>query len=176
MFCPKCGRRNEGDYKFCRGCGENMKSFANAMERRWLKLLYRALDGYIRHQNRRLPDNARSFPIFRWFWLMLIGVYLVEGLLFVGEDWWAKDWWVYALLMLLSLLTGFWDYVSFRRFSSSSSSDKKSSAQPASLPDSDSELPSAPTTNELKPRFGVTEATTRRLEPLTAEKRSGELL
>ena len=55
MFCPKCGQRNEGDYKFCRGCGENLKAIAKAMERRWLKLFYRALDGYIRRQNRKLP-------------------------------------------------------------------------------------------------------------------------
>ena len=61
MFCPKCGQRNEGDYKFCRGCGENLKAIAKAMERRWLKLFYRALDGYIRSQNRKLPYSARSF-------------------------------------------------------------------------------------------------------------------
>jgi len=36
---------DDGNYKFCRGCGENLKAISKAMERRWLKLFYRALDG-----------------------------------------------------------------------------------------------------------------------------------
>jgi hypothetical protein len=90
-----------------------------------------------------------------------------------------KDWWVWASFMLLILLASFWDYVSFQRLSASGSRGDRSSSQPASLPDSNSELPSAPTTNELElaPPFSVAESTTRRLEPLAAaEKRSGELL
>jgi uncharacterized membrane protein YvbJ len=66
MFCPKCGQHNEGDYKFCRGCGENLKAIAKVMERRWSKLFYRALDGYIRRQNRELPGSARSFRTVGW--------------------------------------------------------------------------------------------------------------
>jgi len=174
MFCPKCGQRNEGDYKFCRGCGENLKAIAKAMERRWLKLFYRALDGYIRRQNRKLPGSARSFRIFGWLALMSIVMSLMSGLF--GD---SKDWWVWASLMLLALLASFWDYVSFQRLSATGSRDNRSSTQPASLPDSAAELPSAPTTNELElaPPFSVAESTTRRLEPLAAaEKRSGELL
>ena len=173
MFCPTCGQRNEGDYKFCRGCGENLKAIAKAMERRWLKLFYRALDDYIRRQNRKLPGSARSFRIFGWLALMSIVMSLMSGLF--GD---SKDWWVWASLMLLALLASFWDYVSFQRLSATGSRDNRSSTQPASLPDSAAELPSAPTTNELElaPPFSVAEPTTRRLEPLTAEKRSGELL
>ena len=174
MFCPKCGQHNEGDYKFCRGCGENLKAIAKAMERRWLKLFYRALDGYIRRQNRKLPGSARSFRIFGWLALMSIVMSLMSGLF--GD---SKDWWVWASLMLLALLASFWDYVSFQRLSATGSRDDRSSTQPASLSDSNVELPSAPTTNELElaPPFSVAESTTRRLEPLAAaEKRSGELL
>jgi hypothetical protein len=174
MFCPKCGHRNEGDYKFCRGCGENLKAIAKAIERRWLKLLYRALDGYIRRQNRKLPDSARAFRIIGLLWLMSIVMSLMSGL-FGG----SKDWWVWVSLALLVLLASFWDYVSFQRLSASGSRDNRSSLQPASLPDSNAEWPSAPTTNELElaPLFSVAESTTRRLEPLTAaKKRSGELL
>jgi hypothetical protein len=172
MFCPKCGHRNEGDYKFCRGCGENLKAIAKAIERRWMKLLYRALDNYIRRLNRKLPDAARSFRIFGWLWLMCIVMSLTEGL--YGD---RKDWWVWVSLMILVLIAGFWDYVSFQRLSASGSRNNRLSSQPASLPDSAAELPSAPTTNELSAPFSVAESTTRHLEPLTAvEKRSGELL
>jgi len=174
MFCPKCGQRNEGGYKFCRGCGENLKAIAKAMERRWLKLFYRALDGYIRRQNPKLPYPARSFRIFGLLCLMSIVMSLMSGLF--GD---SKDWWVWASFSLVVFLAGFWDYVSFQRLSASGSRDSKSSSQSVSLPDSKAELPSAPTTNELElaPPFSVAESTTRRLEPLTAaEKRSGELL
>jgi hypothetical protein len=174
MFCPKCGQRNEGDHKFCRGCGENLKAIAKAMERRWLKLFYRALDNYIRRQNRKLPGAARAFRNFGWLWLMSAVMSLMEGVF--GD---RKDWWVWVSLTLLISLAGFWDYVSFQRLSASGSRDNRSSSQPVGLPDSKAELPSAPTTNELElaPPFSVAESTTRRLEPLTAaEKRSGELL
>jgi len=174
MFCPKCGQRNEGDYKFCRGCGENLKAIAKVMERRWLKLFYRALDGYIRRQNGKLPHSAMSFRSFGLLYLISIVMSLMSGL-FGG----SKDWWVWMSFMLLILLAGFWDYVSFQRLSASGSRDNRSSSQPASLPDSAAESPSALTTNELElaTPFSVAESTTRRLEPLTAaEKRSGELL
>lgn len=172
MFCPKCGRRNEGDYKFCRGCGENLKAIAKAIERRWSKLFYRALDDYIRRQNRKFPDSARSFRTFGMLYLLSIVASLMSGLF--GD---SKDWWVWGSLMLLILLACFWDYVSFQRLSASGSRDNRSSSQHASPPDSAAELPSAPTTNELSTPYSVTESTTRRLEPLTAaEKRSGELL
>ena len=174
MFCPKCGQRNEGDYKFCRGCGENLKAIAKAIERRWLKLFYRTLDGYIRRQNLKLPYSARSFRIIGWLYLMTIVMYLMSGLF--GD---RNDWWVWVSIMLLVLLASFWDYVSFKRLSDSGSRENKSSSQPASLPDSKAELPSAPTTNELElaSPFSVAESTTRSLEPLTAaDKRSGELV
>jgi hypothetical protein len=86
---------------------------------------------------------------------------------------------VWVSLALLVLLSSFWDYVSFKRLSASGSRDNSWSSQPASLPDSKAELPSAPTTNELElaPPFSVAESTTRRLEPLTAaDKRSCELV
>jgi hypothetical protein len=174
VFCPKCGQRNEGDYKFCRGCGENLKAVAKAIERRWLKLFYRALDGYIRRQNPRLPYSPRSFRIYGLLCLMSIVMSLTEGMF--G---YRKDWWVWMSFTLLVLLAGLWDYVSFQRLSASGSRDSRSSSQPVSPPDSRAELPSAPTTNELElaPPFSVAESTTRHLEPLTAaEKRSGELL
>jgi hypothetical protein len=174
MFCPECGQHNEGDYKFCRACGENLKAIAKVMDRRWLKLFYRALDGYIRRQNRKLPGSARAFRTVGWMYLISIVMSLTSGLF--GD---SKDWWVLASLMLLALLASFWDYVSFQRLSASGSRDNRSSSQPASLSDSAGDLPSAPTTNELElaPPFSVAESTTRRLEPLTAaEKRSGELL
>jgi hypothetical protein len=101
-------------------------------------------------------------------------MYLMSGLF--GD---RKDWWVWVSFMLLVLLASFWDYVSFKRLSASDSRENKSSSQPASLPDSKAELPSAPTTNELElaPPFSVAESTTRRLEPLTAaDNRSGELV
>jgi len=169
MFCPKCGQRNEGNYKFCRGCGENLNVIAKAMERRWPKLLYSLLDGYIRYQNRKLPDAAKAFRNSRWIWLMIIGLSLTSGLFGL-----SKDWWVTASFLLSALIAGFWDYVSFRRLSTSGSRDREGSAQTGSLPGSVSELSSAPTTNELTPPLSVTESTTRRLEPLTAaEKRRG---
>jgi hypothetical protein len=162
MFCPKCGQRNEGDYKFCRGCGENLKAIAKAIERRWLKLFYRALDGYIRNQNLKLPYSARSFRIFGWLTLMSIGMSLMDGLF--GD---RNDWWVWLSIMLLVMLAGLWDYVSFQRLSASGSRDNNRSSHPASPPDSAAELPSAPTTNELElaPSFSAAESTTRRLEP-----------
>ena len=173
MFCPKCGQRNEGDYKFCRGCGENLKAIAKAIERRWLKLFYRTLDGYIRRQNLKLTNSARSFRIVGWLYLISIAMSLMSGLF--GD---SNDWWVWASFMLLVLLANFWDYVSFQRLSASGSRDNRRSSQPASPPDSAAEAPSAPTTNELElaPPFSVAESTTRRLEPLTAEKRSGGLV
>ena len=174
MFCPKCGQRNEDNYKFCRGCGENLKAILKALERRGQKLLYRALDSYIRRRHRNLPDAARTFRSFRWLWLTFIGFYLALG---IFDD--KKDWWMMVSLICLSLLAGFWDYVSYQRLSASGSRDSSRSSQPASPPDSAAELPSAPTTNELElaPSFSVAESTTRRLEPLTAaEKRSGELV
>jgi len=173
MFCPKCGQRDEGNHKFCRGCGENLKAIAKVMERRWLKLFYSSLDSYIRYQDRKLPDAAKAFHNVRWLWLMIIGISLMQGLFGL-----SKDWWMTALFLLPGLLAGLWDYVSFRRLSASGSSDRGVSAQAASLPDSVAELPSAPTTNELElaPPFSVAESTTRRLEPLiAAERRSGEL-
>jgi hypothetical protein len=174
MFCPKCGQRNEGDYKFCRGCGENLKAIAKAMDRRWLKLFYRALDGYIRRQNLKLTGSARAFRTAGWLYLMSIVMSLTSGLF--GD---SKDWWVWASIMLLVLLANFWDYVSFQRLSASGSRNNRSSSQPASPSDSNAEFPPAPTTNELElaPPFSVAESTTRRLEPLAAaENRSGELL
>jgi len=171
MFCPKCGQRNEGNDKFCRGCGENLNVIAKAMERRRPKLLYSLLDGYIRYQNRKLPDAAKAFRNSRWIWLMIIGISLTKGLFGL-----SKDWWLTAAFLLPALIAGFWDYVSFRRLSTSGSSDRGGSAQAASSPGSVAELSPAPTTNELTPPLSVTESTTRRLEPLIAEKRSGELL
>ena len=180
MFCPKCGQRNEGNYKFCRGCGENLQTISKAMERRWLKLFYRALDGYIRNKDRKLPDAANNYRRTRWIWLMLIGVYLAFG---VFSD--SKYWWVMVLMIFITLLAGAWDYVNYKRLSASGSKPNKSSSQPAILPDSAVELHSAPTTNELAipttnelaSPFSVTESTTRQLEPLTAaKKRSGDLL
>lgn len=171
MFCPRCGQRNEGSYKFCRGCGENLKIISKAMERRWRKLFYRALDAYIRYRHRKLPDAARSYRNFRWLWLALIGGYLFTGMF---DD--NKGWWVMALMLCLMLFAGLWDYVSYQRLSASGSTDDKPAAEPESLPDSIIGSFSIPTTNELTPPFSITEATTRRLEPLTAaEKRSGEL-
>src|SRR5215813_11384647 len=117
---------------------------------------------------------ARSFRIFGLLCLMSIVMSLMSGL--YGD---SKDWWVWASFSLVVFLTVFWDYVSFQRLSATGSRDDRSSTQPASLPDSNAELPSAPTTNELElaPPFSVAESTTRRLEPLAAaEKRSGELL
>jgi hypothetical protein len=174
MFCPKCGQRNEGDYKFCRGCGENLKAIAKAMDRRWLKLFYRALDGYIRRQNLKLSGSAKALRMAVWLQLISIVMSLMSGLF--GD---RKDWWVWVSLALLILVANFWDYVSFQRLSASGSRENRSSSQHANLPDSNAELPSAPTTNELElaPPFSVAESTTRRLEPLAAvEKRSGELL
>ena len=171
MFCPKCGQRNEGNPKFCRGCGENLKAISKAMERRWLKLLYRALDGYIRYRHRKMSAAAIAYRKFRWLWLTCIGIYLALG---VFDD--NKHWWGMALLFILILLTGAWDYVTHRRHSVSGSNDNETPAQAASLSDSVAELPSAPTTTELV-TFSVTEPTTRQLEPLTAvKKRSGDLL
>jgi len=144
------------------------------MEMRWLKPFYRALDAYIGWQNRKLPYSARAFRKTGWLYLISLGIYLMVGLF--GD---SKDWWVMVSLTLLPLLAGFWDYVSFQRLSASGSRGNRSSSQPASMPDSNAELPSAPTTNELVlgPPFSVAESTTRRLEPLAAaEKRSGELL
>jgi hypothetical protein len=172
MFCPKCGRHNDGDYKFCRGCGENLKLLSKVMERRWRKMLNRALDGYIRHQDRKFPESAKWFRRLWWMWLTLAALFSATALF--GDD---KDWWAMPLLMLPLLVMGLWDYISYRRLSASRSNDAKLSAQTASLSDSLAELPSAPTTNELTPPFSATESTTRRLEPLTAaERRSGELL
>jgi hypothetical protein len=111
MFCPKCGQRNEGDYKFCRGCGENLEAIAKAIERRWLKLFYRTLDGYIRRQNLKLTNSARSFRIVGWLYLISIAMSLMSGLF--GD---SNDWWVWASFMLLVLLANFWDYVSFNGF------------------------------------------------------------
>jgi hypothetical protein len=174
MFCPKCGQRNEGDYKFCRGCGENLKAIARAIERRWSKLFYRALDGYIRRYNLKLPYSSMSFRISGWLYLTSIGMSLMSGL-FGG----SKDWWVWTSFILLLFLAHLWDQVSFQRLSASGSRENNSSSQTASLPDSKAELPSAPTTNELElaSPFSVAESTTRSLEPLTAaDKRSGELV
>src|SRR5262245_41705500 len=64
VFCPMCGQRNEGNYKFCRGCGENLK----ATGRRQKKLLYRALDSYISSEYRTLPGAM---------FLMFIGLCLL---------------------------------------------------------------------------------------------------
>ena len=123
MFCPKCGQRNEGDYKFCRGCGENLKAIAKAIERRWLKLFYRELDRYIRSQNLKLPGSARPFRISVLLYLMSIGMSLMLGLF--GD---SKDWWVWGSFTLLLLLATFWDYVSFQRLSASGSRDNRSSS------------------------------------------------
>src|SRR5262249_49260582 len=103
MFCPKCGHRNEGDYKFCRGCGENLKAIAKAIERRWSKLFYRALDGYIRSYNLKLPISGRRFRIGVWAYLMSIGASLLQGL--YG---YSKDWWVWVSFVLLLLVASFW--------------------------------------------------------------------
>lgn len=185
MFCPKCGQRDDVNSKFCRGCGENLKAVSKAMEPRWRKWLYRKLDSYIRQRQSKLSVAAGNFRKFRWFWLMLIGFYLAEGVFSGNKEWWEMDSWFMALFFSFSLLTGYWDYVSYRRLSASGSSDNKAPAQPARLPDPAVELSSAPTTNELAipttkelaPRFSVTESTTRQLEPLTAaKKRSGDLL
>lgn len=172
MFCPKCGRRNEDEHKYCRDCGENLKLLSKAMERRWRKWLNRALDPYIRNQNRKLAESARSFRRLIWIWLGLIAASLIRGL--ADGD---KNWWAMPLVWLSMLLIGFWDYVAYRRLSTSGSNDNKRQAKSAATPDSAAELHSAPTTNELAPPFSVTEPTTRRLEPLSAaKKRSGELL
>jgi len=166
MFCPKCGKRNERNYKFCRGCGENLKAISKAMERRWRKLLYRVLDSYIRDSHRHMSVTAKSFHRYRWLLFTLIGIYLVDGV--IGK---RKDWWAPALLYFLILLAGAWDYISYKRLSASGSSNDKLSAQPASLPDTAVELSSIPTTNELASPFSVTESTTRRLEPLSHDKK-----
>jgi hypothetical protein len=174
MFCPKCGQRNEGNYKFCRGCGENLNVIPKAMERRWLKLLNRALDAYIRRRNRKLPADATSFHRFRWIWFILIGFFAA-----LGVSGFYKKWWWITFTLLLTLLANLWDYARFQRLSASGSGGNRSSAHPANRPDSAAELSSAPTTNELQlaPMFSVAESTTRRLEPITAaEKRSGDLL
>src|SRR5262245_34318426 len=112
MFCPKCGQRNEDNCKFCRGCGENLKAIAKAVERRWLKLLYRALDGYIRRRDRKLPSAANSFRSYRWVWLVFIVIFAALGLFGSYKNWW----WITSFL-LLGLLAGFWDYISFQRLS-----------------------------------------------------------
>src|SRR5262245_57382740 len=112
MFCAKCGQSNEGNYKFCRGCGENLKVISKAMERRWLKLLNRALDDYIRRHDRKLPSAANSFRSFWWVWLIFIVVFAALGLF--GR---YKNWWWITSFLLLSLLAGLWDYVSFQRLS-----------------------------------------------------------
>lgn len=171
MFCPKCGKRNEGEYKFCRGCGQNLSRLSNAMERRWRKRLNRSLDDYIRHRNRNLPKRARQFRRSGWLWLIALTLFLSLSLS-DGE----RDWWVDTLWILPILVVGLWDYVSYRRISSSGSTNKKLALRPAIPPDSAmlSSL-SAPTTNELESPLNFTESTTRRLEdPLDAKKPSGD--
>ncbi|MDQ3010312.1 MAG: zinc ribbon domain-containing protein, partial [Acidobacteriota bacterium] len=106
MFCPKCGKDNPGDNKFCRACGENLQAIASAMKPGWYGRWLPLLDRYIRYRNRTLEKAAQSFRQTRWLWLTLI---LIQGTLAVTGN--TGHSLFLAALILLVLLVGAWDYI-----------------------------------------------------------------
>jgi hypothetical protein len=158
MYCPKCGTENAESNKYCRACRENLGLISQAIKQRLPVMIASRLDQILDSRSERFRrDSVLGFA--------------ASGIFGINKNWW----WITSFL-LLSLLAQFWDYVSYQRLSAAGLSRNGSSAWPARRRDSGAESPSAPTTNELAPPSIVTESTTRRLDPLAAEKRGGDLL
>src|SRR5215471_21167005 len=120
MFCPKCGQRDAGDHRFCRGCGENLRVISKAMKGGWRMTLNRWLDRYLRYSNRKLPKNARWFRRSWWLWLIIIALFTTSSLRDGDRTWLVTPLWVLPLF-----LVGLWDYLSYRRLSASGSNNDR---------------------------------------------------
>lgn len=79
MYCPKCGTQNNGDVKFCRGCGENLKVISQAMSRRLPVILASKMDAYFERKNERFRRDSILSAIIGSLWLLFGIKILITG-------------------------------------------------------------------------------------------------
>lgn len=152
MYCPRCGKSNSNDTKFCHACGEDLKVIARALTRHWPAALATRLDKFIERTNTSGRILRQS----------IAGAVLGAIALFVGIVGIVEGGWLSIGFMLLACLlfaASIWDIVVYKRSLSSSSAS--------------ADLPPAKDTAELSPPDplqiappSVTEATTKHLDPV----------
>ena len=109
MYCPTCGTQNssDGDVRFCRSCGADLRAVSRAMNRSLPVRLAAALDSYFEN---RYQQNLRNgvVNLVAFLFLLIVGTgYLVSG------------WTGYGIFMLvlavIAIVTGVWDIWIYRR-------------------------------------------------------------
>jgi hypothetical protein len=166
MYCPRCGVENPTeDVKFCRACGEDLRLTAQALGRRirWADFLNNRLDNMLAGRY-GLSARDGGINIFIGLAGLMIAVYyMLTG---VGA---LLVWVVTSLTLLLGVGVGVYDVVIYRRSVRGFPRDVDrvpgdlSILTKAPAPGK-AELGAGGPTNEIAPP-GVTEGTTKRLEP-----------
>jgi hypothetical protein len=117
MYCPKCGIQDNGDTKFCRGCGENLKAISQVMSRRLPVILASKLDAYLERKNERLRRDSIIGAVAGSLWLLYGLRTLVTGSGTVAP--------LPIVLGCLLLLWALWEHITYKHSLSMDSESEK---------------------------------------------------
>ncbi|HET6891719.1 MAG TPA: zinc ribbon domain-containing protein [Pyrinomonadaceae bacterium] len=109
MYCPTCGTQNssDGDVRFCRSCGADLRAVSRAMDRSLPVRFAAALDSYFEN---RYQQNLRNgvLNVLAFLFLLIAGTWhLVLG--------WTGFGIFMLVLSVISIVTGIWDIWIYRR-------------------------------------------------------------
>ena len=161
MYCPKCGAHAETQIKYCRACGQVLRSRSPALVDRLPQFVLRRLDRGLVERYRR--DYARKPGLGR----LLLGLYYVATpVLWPHYDSTTYHSAFYSVLFgVVILFIAAWDRMSYNRKRDS----RSSSVATVSAETTESLLLSDPV--PVAPESSVTDTTTRQLEVLQDKSR-----
>jgi hypothetical protein len=103
MFCPKCGKQNPEDGKFCRGCGTDLGNVSNALTGQ-LPQARQLVD----HKGRPVSWDKAIVKIFTGIAFLCVAVALSFSI--------GRGWWFWMLIpAFTSLGAGIAQYVQLRK-------------------------------------------------------------
>ena len=117
MYYPNCGIQDNGDTKFCRGCGENLKAISQVMSRRLPVILASKLDAYLERKNERLRRDSIIGAVAGSLWLLYGLRTLVTGSGTVAP--------LPIVLGCLLLLWALWEHIAYKHSLSMDSETEK---------------------------------------------------